>query len=66
MYDNSAVRIDGVIEDLQHLINRGYDPNVALQILHIAELRVLTACVKTNPYNRQCEFKTSGWTEIVE
>lgn len=66
MFDNSEYYIDDVRDDIERLQELGYSVQESAEILKVAELRVLTSCVKDNPYNHLNEFKVSGWVQVED
>lgn len=64
MYDNSKYYIDKIREDVGRLYELGYTTDEALEILKIAELRVLSSCVKN--YNGNNFFHIDGYVTTEE
>lgn len=66
MYDNSKYYIDKIREDVDRLFELGYTTEEALEILKIAELRVLSSCVRTSGFNGRNYMNISGYVETEE
>lgn len=66
MYDNSKYYIDKIREDIDRLFELGYTTEEALEILKIAELRVLSSCVRANGFNGQNYMNIAGYIETEE
>lgn len=60
MFDNSEYYVDGVRKDIQRLIDLGYRLETAVEILKIAELRLITSCINYNSYRKTNDFAICG------
>lgn len=60
MFDNSKHYMDGIRDDLKRLIDLGYPPEISIEILKIAELRLITSCINYNSYRGSNDFAICG------